>query len=143
MPYLGEISLQTRTKLRKSFKGLLYSCKLQIVFKSQRKLSSVSHFRHRLPFDLVSGVVQRHTCGRCNSTCYGETDRHLKVTSGKRIGISPLTFKKTKPSKESIIHNHFLNCNNILSFEEFTSLINGNNKFALDWNQRQFAYQMR
>ena len=33
--YLGEISLQTRTKLRKSFKGLLNSCKLQSVFKSQ------------------------------------------------------------------------------------------------------------
>ena len=34
LPYLGEISLQTRTKLRKSLKGLLNSCKLQIVFKS-------------------------------------------------------------------------------------------------------------
>ena len=132
LPYLGEISLQTKTKLKKSFKGLLDSWKLQIVFKSQRKLSSVSHFRHRLPFDLVSGVVQRHTCGRCNSTYYGETDRHLKVTSGKHIGISPLTFKKTKPLKESIIHDHLLNCNNILSFEEFTSLTNRNNKFVLE-----------
>ena len=38
LPYLGEISLQTRTKLTKSFKGSLNSCKLQIAFKSQRKL---------------------------------------------------------------------------------------------------------
>ena len=29
LPYLGEISLQTRTKLRKSFKGILNCCKLQ------------------------------------------------------------------------------------------------------------------
>ena len=78
LPYLGEISLQTRTKLRKSFKGLLNSCKLQIVFKSQRKLSNVLRFKDRLPFDLVSGVVYKYTCGRCNSTYYGETDRHLK-----------------------------------------------------------------
>ena len=38
LPYLGEISLQTRTKLRKFLKGLLNFCKLQIVFKSQRNL---------------------------------------------------------------------------------------------------------
>ena len=52
LPYLGEISFQTRTKLRKSLKGLLNSCKLQIVFKSQRKLSNVFRLK-----DLVSAVV--------------------------------------------------------------------------------------
>ena len=90
---------QTRTKIMKSFKGLLNSCKLQIVFKSQRKLSNVFRFKDRLPFDLVSGVVYKYTCGRCNSNYYGEMDRHLKVRSGEHIGISPLKFKKTKPSK--------------------------------------------
>ena len=128
MPYLGEISLQTRTKLRKSLKGLLNSCKLQIVFKSQRKLSNVFRFKDRLPSDLV----YKYTCGRCSSTYYGETDRHLKIRSGEHIGISPLTFKKTKPSKESAIRDHLLNCNNIPSFEEFTILTNGNNKFDLE-----------
>ena len=39
LPYLGDISLQTRTKLRKYFKGILNCCKLQIVFESQRKLA--------------------------------------------------------------------------------------------------------
>ena len=41
LPYLGDISLQTRTKLRTSFKSILNCCKLQIVFKSQRKLANV------------------------------------------------------------------------------------------------------
>ena len=42
LPYLGDVSLQTRTKLRKSFKGIL-NCfkKFQIVFKNQRKLANV------------------------------------------------------------------------------------------------------
>ena len=110
LPYLGEISLQTRTNLRKSLKD----------------------FKDHLPSDLVFGVVYKYTCGRCNSTYYGETDRHLKVRSGEHIGISPLTFKKTKPSKESAIRDHLLNCNNIPSFEEFTILTNGNNKFDLE-----------
>ena len=34
LPYLRPLSLQTRTKLRKSLKGILNCCKLQIVFKS-------------------------------------------------------------------------------------------------------------
>ena len=120
LPYLGDISLQTRTKLRKSFKSILNSCKLQIVFKSQRKLANVFRFKDRLPVDIASGVVSKYTCGRCNSSYYGETDRHLKVRSGEHIGISPLTFRKVKPSKESAIRDHLLNCNNIPSFDEFT-----------------------
>ena len=40
----GEISLQTRMKLRKFLKGLQNSCKLQ-VFKSERKLSNVFPFK--------------------------------------------------------------------------------------------------
>ena len=81
----------------------------------------------------MSGVVYKYTCGRCNSTYYKETDRHLKVRSGEHIGISPkVIFKKTKPSKESAIRDHLLNCNSIPSFEEFVILTNGNNKFDLE-----------
>ena len=32
LPYLGPLSLQTRTELRKSLKGILNCCKLQVVF---------------------------------------------------------------------------------------------------------------
>ena len=70
LPYLGEISLQTRTKLRKSLKGLLNSCKLEIFFKIQRNLSNVFHFKDRLPPDLVPRAVYKYTCCRCNSTYY-------------------------------------------------------------------------
>ena len=132
LPYLGDISLQTRTKLRKSFKSILNCCKFQIVFKSQRKLANVFRFKDRLPFDLVSGVVFKLTCGRCNSSYYGETDRHLKVRSGEHIGISPLTFRKVEPPKESAIRDHLLNCNNIPSFDAFTILAYGHHKYILE-----------
>ena len=96
-----------------------------------KKISNVFHFKDRLPFDLVSGVAYKYRYSRCNSPYYGETDRHLKVRSEEHIEISPLTFKKTRPSKENAIRKHFLNCNNIPSFEEFIILANGNNKFDL------------
>ena len=116
----------------KSFKGIFNCSKLQIVFKSQRKLASVFRFKDRLPYDLVSGVVYKYTCGSCKSSYYGETDRHLKVRCGEHIGISPLTSKKIKPSKESAIRDHLLICNNVPSFDEFSILAHGNNRFVLE-----------
>ena len=116
----------------KYFKDILNCCKLQIVFKSQRKLASVFRFKDRLPYDLVSGVVYKYTCGSCKSSYYGETDRHLKVRCGEHIGISPLTSKKIKPSKESAILGHLLICNNIPSFDEFSILAHGNNRSVLE-----------
>ena len=95
-------------------------CKLQIVFKRQRKLLYGFRFKDHLPLDLVSGVVYKHTCARCSSTYYSEMDRHLKVRSREHTGIIALTFKKTKSSKKSAICDHLLNYNNILLFEEFT-----------------------
>ena len=57
----------------------------------------------------MSGVVYKYMCGRCNSNYHGEMDRHVKVRSGKHIGVSPLTFKKTTPSRKSAICDHILN----------------------------------
>ena len=41
---LGQLSLQARTKLQKSLKGILNCCNLQIVFKSQNKLAKAFRF---------------------------------------------------------------------------------------------------
>ena len=132
LPFLGDISLQLRTKLRKSFKNILNCCKVQIVFKSQRRLSSQFRFKEPLPYDLMSKVVYKYTCGRCNSSYYGETDRHLRVRAGEHIGLSPLTFKKCKPSKESAVRYHLLFCDNNPSFEEFSVLAKAFSKFSLE-----------
>ena len=45
LPYLGVVSLQTRTKLQQALKGILNCCKLRVIFKTQCKLSSVFRFK--------------------------------------------------------------------------------------------------
>ena len=132
LPFLGKLSLQTRTKLQKVLKRTLSCSKIQIVFKNQINLSNVFRFKDRLPYDLMSCVVYKFQCGRCNASYYGETDRHLKIRSGEDIGISPLTFKKVKPSAESSIRDHLLFCNHDPSFDDFTILVQGTNKFLLE-----------
>ena len=102
------------------------------MFKNQINLSNVFRFKDRLPDDPVSCAVYKSQCGRCNASYYGETDRHLKIRSGEHIGISPLTFKKVKPSGESSISDHLLFCNHNPSFNDFTVLAQGTNKFLLE-----------
>ena len=82
------------------------------MFKSEIKHSHMFRYKDRVPYDLVSVVVYEYTCGRCNSSYYGDTERHLKVRSGEHVGISPLTFMKTKPSKESSTHDYLSQCDN-------------------------------
>ena len=83
-PYLGNISLHTRTKLQKSIKGVLNCCKLQVIFKSQNKLCNNFHFKDPVPQILTSGVVYKFQCGLFNQSYYGECVRHLAqiLTSG-------------------------------------------------------------
>ena len=131
LPYLGPLSLQTRTKLRKSLKGVLNCCKSQIVFKSQNKLVKDFRFKDPIPKELTSGVVYKFQCGLYNESYYGECVRHLNVRIGEHIGISPLTSKKVKP-KGSAISDHLLLCNHSPSFENFSVLTKENKKFLLE-----------
>ena len=88
LPFLGNLPLQTKTKLQNVLKRVLGCCKIQIVFKSQMNLSNVFRFKDRLPYERISRVVYKFQCGRCNSSYIGETGRHLKVRFGEHIGLS-------------------------------------------------------
>ena len=129
-PYHGSLSFQTRSKLRKSPKGILNFCKLQIVFKSQNKLAKAFHFKDRFPKELTSGVVYKFQCGICNECYYGECVRHINLRIGERIEISQLTKTKVKPNG-STVRDHLLLCNQPPYFENFSVLKRKKKKFLL------------
>ena len=131
IPYLGPLSLQTRTKLKKSLKGILNCCKLQIAFKSQNKLAKDFRFKDRISKELTSCVVYKFQCGFCNESFYGECVRHLNVRLGEHIRISTLTKKRVKP-KCSAVSDHLLLCNDSPSFENFSVLTKQNKTFLLE-----------
>ena len=93
LPFLGSISLQTRTKLKKSLTNILNCCTLQIVFKNKTRFGNNFHFKDQITKDLTSGVVYKYQCGLCNESYYDECMRHLNVRIGEHVGISPLTRK--------------------------------------------------
>ena len=82
LPYLGIISLQTRTKLQQILKGVLNCCKLETDFKCQTRLSNSFHYKDAISKNLISGVVYKFQCG------------HLDTRSGKHEDVSPLPGKK-------------------------------------------------
>ena len=131
LSYLVPLTLRTRTKLRKSLKGILNCYKLQMVFKIQNKLANAFRFKDRIPKEITSGVIYKFQCGLCNESYHGECVRHLTVRIGEHIGISPLTKKKVKP-KGSAVSDHLLLCNHSPSFENFSVLTKENKKFLLE-----------
>ena len=132
LPYLGIISLQTRTKLQQALKGALNGCKLEIVFKCQTRLSNSFCYKDPIPKDLISGVVYKFQCRLCSDSYYGESIRHLDIRSGEHTGVPPLTGKKVKPSNNSAICDLLLHCNFLPSFENFSVLAHENKKYLLE-----------
>ena len=135
--YISEEWVNIKTTFEK-FTVLMYN-----FFSKSKRIFHSKFIKRCLPFDLVHWVVFKYMCGRCNSSYYGETNIHLKVRSGKHIGISPLTFAKVEPSKESAIRDHLLICNNIPSFAEFTILAYGHHKYILEIKERWLIKQDR
>ena len=57
LPDLVLISLETRTKLKKSLKNIFYCSKMRIVFINKTRLGNNFHFKDRIPKGLRSGFI--------------------------------------------------------------------------------------
>ena len=122
IPKLGSISLQTRTKLKKSLKNILNCCKLQIVFKNKTRLGNKFHFKDRIPKDLTSGVAYKFHCGLCNESYYGECVGHFNVRTIEHLVYT--TYQKISSA------DHLPFCNHSAFYDDF-SIIMGENKYFL------------
>ena len=77
LPYPGNVSLQTRAKSRKSFKGILNSCKLQSALKSQKKKKKrKKHFAnvlsHQKRVQLTMSIDRDHLLNCSNIPSFNE-----------------------------------------------------------------------
>ena len=74
---LGKKSLQLRPKLVKSVQKNLRLCHIKAVFQSPSKLHLLFRFKDTLDEKILSDLVCRYACRRCNATYYGKTYRHF------------------------------------------------------------------
>ena len=89
-------------------------------------------FKDCVPYNLVSGVLYEYMSSRCNSSYYGETERHLNVRSGEHKGISLFNFAKTKLSKKILTRGDLLQCDKNTSFDDCTIEAHENKKYLLE-----------
>ena len=89
LPYLGKFSLQTKDSLTRLFKSKLRQCKINIVFKTQKRLSNFFPFKDKVPTSLVSHNVYFFKCSGCDS-CYLYYIKRDKCGLNKNVYSTPL-----------------------------------------------------
>ena len=93
LPFLGTTSWQIKNELIKTFKKNVPFCNLKIVFKSGKRLSSFFTFKDKLPKSLMSGVLYKYTCAKCNLSYVGCTKRFWETRLQEHTHVSGLTGK--------------------------------------------------
>ena len=132
LPYLGNTSLQLRTRLEKAFRKYLPCCKFRVIFRTSIRLSNFFKFKDRPSKELRSLVVYKFLCGSCNATYYGETSRHLKVRACEHMGITPLLEKISKSKKTTAVKEHLRCCPHRASLDDFSIMTSAQSKFLLE-----------
>ena len=89
LPYLGKLSLEIRNRLKKYVAKHISNVKVMVIFRSQRRLKTLFRFKDSLPQQLQSFIVYKFTCGACNSSYVGKTDRHCHIRWCEHLKIQP------------------------------------------------------
>ena len=108
LPFLSELSLDLRTRLKNSISKDLPFCKSRVIFKSAICITNFLKFKDKLLYCLCPNVLYKFPCVRWNTTYYGETCRHLRVGVDENSGVPPLTGKKSKSRKSAAVKDHML-----------------------------------
>ena len=131
LPYLGKLSLDLSTVLRRTIEIDLPYCKLKIIFRSKCRPNTLFQFKDRLEKKICSGIIYRYTCSDCKVTYYGKIFCNFYTRVAEHMEISNLTGKRLKNVTQSAISDHLLQCNCVINFDDFSTLATDCNKYKL------------
>ena len=103
LPFLGQFSLNLRSRLYKCFRKTLPQSNVKVIFQSKNRLSNLFRFKDSISKELCSHLLCKFLCSNCNIPYYGETERHLNVRSGEHLSLSALTGKRVNNKKRSAV----------------------------------------
>ena len=93
LPFLGTTSWKVKNELIRTFRKNVPFSNLKIIFKTGRRLSSFFPFKDKFPKSLLSGVIYKFTCAKCNLSYVGCTKRFWETRLQEHTHISGLTGK--------------------------------------------------
>ena len=129
--YLGKLSLDLRTRLRRTIERDLPYCKLKVIFKSKFRLNTLFRFKDSLEKKIPYGIIYRYTCSNCKVTYYRKILRHFYTRTAEYMWISNLKGKCLKNVIQSVISDHLLQCDWPINFDDFSTIATNSNKFKL------------
>ena len=135
LPFLGLLSFEIRSRLEKCFKNYIPYCLLKVVYQSRSRISNLLNFNDAVNTKLSSHIVYKFMCSCCNTTYYGQTQRHFFVRASEHLDITPLTGKFVKTPKKSAILDHMLLDGHKASFNNFSILLKESNPFKLQFKE--------
>ena len=142
LPYLGKTSLALRTNLIKAVsKSLPFCYKVRVVFKSSNRLSSYFGFKDKIPQSLISGVVYKYQCSRCNLAYIGKTVRYFETRLSEHLSISALTGKPLKTFQKWPPMSHSLTCKSDISRDDFSIIGHEKNDYLLKIKESLAIYE--
>ena len=132
LPYLGKLSFDLRTRLRRTIERDLPYCKLKIIFRSKCRFNTLFWFKDPLEKKIRSKIIiYRYIYSNCKVAHYWKNFRHFYARAAKHMGITNLTGKRLKNVKQSGISDHLLHCNCAINFDGFSILATDCNKLKL------------
>ena len=137
-PFLGNMSGVIKTGLSKLLQKRIPFCKLWFIFKSTNRLKSYFNFKDVWPEPLRSCQIYKFTCGSCSVSYTGKTFRHLKVRVSEHQGVSPRTGKIVKGTLSTSVRDHMLECDHIVTWDDFRVLEKESNHWLLDIKESLF-----
>ena len=120
LPYLGPLSNKIQKRIKTVFQKVIPTGKINIVFKTQRRISHFLKFKDVVPSFLESPIIYHFKCPSCNAGYVGETRVHYKTRSSQHLGISEWTDNPTKGGVPTAVTKHIREKNCICSFDNFT-----------------------
>ena len=139
LPFLGNLSLRTRTQLQKIVRHNLPSCKINVIFKSVCRISNFFHFKDRVDWKLKSHIIYKFTCRGCNASYIGKTKHHYGVRASEHLGISARTGNRVAlSSNATAVTYHLLECGYPAGYSDFESIGSSDKNFHLELKESLF-----
>ena len=91
-----------------------------VIFRSQRRLKTLFRFKDSLPDELQSFIVYKFTCGACNSSYVGKTDRHRHIRWCEHLKVQPFRGGPSKSKrKPTAVETHSTTTGHDATYENF------------------------
>ena len=110
IPYLGNLSHKIQMALSDSFSKFYPDKVFRFVPMNQFRISSLFHFKDRMPADLRSSIVYLFNCPSCQAGYVGSTVRSLRTRIAEHLGQSARTGRELQSPPHSAVREHCKSC---------------------------------